>query len=50
LSYFTPSQSDLKTGEIGGFNKGEKYVFRVKAKSIGTGNSVGNYILDTSKF
>lgn len=49
LAYFTPSQSDLKAGEIGGFNKGEKYIFRIRAKTVGN-NTIGNYITSHNSF
>lgn len=46
-AYLTPSQGDIKNGNTGGFHKGEKYVFRVKAKTDSSGEP-GSYIYDNS--
>lgn len=50
ISYFTPTGSEIKEGKIGGFQKGEKYVFRFKAVTNNNGSptttSVTSNIID----
>ena len=45
-AYFTPSQGDIRRGDINGLHIGEKYIFRVKVKTDGEDPSSTAYIYD----
>ena len=47
LAQFQPTDSEIKNGIIGGIQKGEYYVFRVKAKTNTAEGVPGDYLIDT---
>lgn len=44
ISYFTPTDTEVKKGIIGGIQKGEKYIFRFKARANENGAPSDSYI------
>ena len=48
LSWFKPTDTEVQKGIIGGFQKNEKYVFRVKAKSDSSGPT--SYLTNINSF
>lgn len=46
--YLTPSQGDIKNGDIGGIQVGEKYVFRLKFKADSEDPSASPYLYTDS--
>lgn len=49
ISYFTPTDTSIKQGKIGGIQKGEKYILRIKAR-YATNNGFGKYINTAAVF
>lgn len=47
INYFKPTEIEIKEGKIGGIQKNEKYIFRVKAKT-NSSNTPGSYITSTT--
>lgn len=47
INYFKPTDTEIKQGKIGGIQKGEKYIYRVKAKT-NSNNIPNSYITNTN--
>lgn len=43
ISYFTPTANEIKNGKLGGIQKGDKFIFRVKAKT-NSSSAPGSYV------